>query len=264
MLVFAFALLHLATAEPIARLAAQLVAARCGSTAIVFADSSWRALALETARELVRFPGNQCAVLWLWSCAPSNATFAHPRLIAWRECARAAGGEWGSRSYFAQISQRVPRLAALAAALPRSAVHGVSLIDADVAVFRNVLARFERSNRTFVGQRETPCASEPSHSCANGGVYWVRRSVRGRRLLWRVAHLMRALGIPDQDALDIALAAPDCDALYLDALRYANGHTMQYDADFDVARAHLVHANWLRGLRAKERALAHVRRTAPV
>lgn len=232
---------------------------RCEQLAVLFSDAAWLTLTARTAHELVA-PGT-CVALWLWLDGNTSA-------VEWcekhdipcfvdRRCS--ATSRWGSRVYFNKIAHRMPVMSAIIDRLPLSAHRGVALIDSDVALLRSsTLVRFERTNATVVVQQEWPCATAPRQLCANGGVWWVRRTEEGRRFLRKTDALMRALAIPDQDALDVVLAQQSA-VHYLDRWRYANGHVVQYDARWRRAAAHLVHANWLQGIEAKEKLLTAVR-----
>lgn len=146
-------------------------------------------------------------------------------------------------SYFELIGHRLAYVARLARA--PGAYTGLFVLDSDIMLYRNVAARAERMGADFVFQREQPCAE--AH-CVNGGVYWLRtRDQNVLSVLDRALELMRTLRLPDQDALQLALAAQPRVA-YLPADTHPNGFvhaaaTLVGDG-LRAARVHLVHANW--------------------
>jgi len=249
-------------------LAAGGAARACTTVTLLAADRAWLDMACVVARQALRMP-RQCVLLHALDGAPSTCAAWRRRL--WRAgtqpppcvavahtAAGASTSAWGTPAYFARIA---PRLATLLALLESdelgAGVRGVLALDADVALLRNVAARAERRGADFVFQRELPCAA--AEPCANGGVFWLdARSPRVRRVLRRALRYMRDLALPDQDALQEALAAlPETRVAYLDALTHPNGWLAAYDDRVPAERAlHLVHANWLPTRAAKRARLA--------
>jgi hypothetical protein len=231
----------------------------CQQLVVLFADERWLAAARTLTAELERY--DYCVAHYVWAVANRSAVCERP-LCYVDDDTGVDSEHWGTPLYFVRIDQRVPLLAALMRRLPVDSRRGLALVDADVVVQRNVLARFVRSNATLAIQQEWPCATAPLQLCANGGFYWLRRVPAALALLARVERLMHRLRLPDQDALDVALARGRFGRAplvvdYLDRLLYANGYTMQHDARFDAAGAHIVHVNWLP---SREHKLAALRR----
>lgn len=234
----------------------------CSTVTLLAADRAWLDMACVVARQSLRQP-HQCVLLH--ALDGSAATCDEWRRLMWRagvqpppcvpvDAARTSGGDWGTPAYFARIA---PRLSALLVLLESrelgAGVRGVLVLDADVALVRNVAARAERAGADFVFQRELPCAET---DCVNGGVFWAdARAPAVRRVLRRAVRYMHELALPDQDALQAALAADESARVrYFDAHTHPNGWVAAYDNR--VARErnlHLLHANWLR-TRADKRA----------
>lgn len=219
-------------------------AAVCEHIAVMFGDERWLDMTLAGAREL----RPACAALWLWidgntSAVPGCA--AADGALCYVDRTSAGGGAWGTVRYFNKIAARVDIVRQILLRLPLDARRGVALVDSDIVFFRkNALARFEKLNRTLVVQQELPCWTAPRRLCANGGLWWLRRVPESRALLAETVRLMQRLAVPDQDALDIAIATTAVDTHYLDARRFANGWTFQH-TDAAPHSLHLVHLNWM-------------------
>lgn len=233
----------------------------CQHIALLFSDDAWLSLTLQTVRELDAH-GVCCAlVLWLQpnSTVPELCTKTYTPCFVDNQ--HTAPTSWGSRHYFTKIAQRLPIVSDILHALPLDAQRGVALIDSDVAFLRrNFFARIVRNEScTFIAQQEWPCATAPLRACVNGGVWWMRRTELGRTMLREAQTLMRTLAIPDQDALTLVSGQHARETKFLDRLKYANGYTVQRDAQWRRAAAHMVHANWLTGINAKAEFLARIR-----
>jgi hypothetical protein len=137
-------------------------------------------------------------------------------------------------------------------------VAGYLILDSDVALYRNIAARMTRLNADMVFQREIPC--HESEYCVNGGVWWVSaHSEAARNVVHLALRYMRELNIPDQDALQHAIArTPDVDVMYLDPFRYPNGFMYNYESDLRRSRVHMIHFNWAPSPTAKLARLADV------
>jgi len=251
---------------------AAALAARCGQVALFFSDARWRAatesvvrewLALGRGRQTTR-DAPHCALVHWWDARNESEIALCAQRRVW--CATLSVGAtrsqpWGTARYFARIAERLPRAAALLDALPLHAARGVQLFDSDVVLWRDIGARAAHATRnaTLVVQQEWPCQSAPATLCVNGGVWWVRRSAAGRALLREAVRLMRALRVPDQDALQIVAARAARGAVHFwPRATHANGAVALRSgggAAFDPRRAHLAHANWLRTFACKQSAL---------
>ena len=232
----------------------------CAHVAVLFSDAAWLALTLRTAHEIVA--GGECVALWLWLTQNASAVPLCDRVPCFVDRRVTDSAQWGTRRYFNKIAIRLPVMLALVQQLPLGGA--LALLDSDVAVLRrHLFARIARiallaHNATIAVQQEWPCSTAPLRLCVNGGVWWLRRSTGAREFLARAVALMHRLALPDQDALEVALAERTADFVhYLDRRRYVNGYTAQRDG---VRGAHLVHANWLTGIDAKRRLLDDSRR----
>lgn len=229
-----------------------------GETELVVRE--WLAVARsETTRD-----APHCALVHLWDARNTSEIALCARANVWCEMLGAGGGRpqtWGTPLYFARIAQRLPRALALLEALPLDAERGVQMLDSDVVLWRDIGTRAARAtgNATLVVQQEWPCQSAPAALCVNGGVWWVRRTLAGRALLREAARLMRALGVPDQDALQIVATRAAAGSVHFwSRATHANGWSallQRNESGFDVRGAHLAHANWLRTHECKTRAL---------
>lgn len=237
---------------------------RCDQLALLFADERWIGAAQQLAAEVERY--GHCVAYYLWLAPRSNSSaLCAPATLCYVDDNHGTSQRWGTQLYFERIDQRVPLMGALLRHLVVDEHKGVALIDADVVLQRNVLARFARSNATLVIQQEWPCPTAPAQLCANGGLYWLRRTHRARSLIGRVEQLMARLRLPDQDAFDVALARGHFGAVhYLDRQRYANGYTLQHNASFDARLAHAIHVNWLPTTDQKLAWLARLRAPTPI
>jgi len=133
---------------------------------------------------------------------------------------------------------------------------GLFMLDSDTAIFRNVFGRVVRrygAQYDFVFQRELPCHTEHRRRCVNGGVWWMStRSERARHVLVRALRYMHELHLPDQDALQHALAADSAVRVaFLDVKRHPNGFVYNFDGRVRAKRVHLVHVNWAPSKHAK-------------
>lgn len=248
----------------------------CMATIMIFSDAVWRQPAMQLEREL-RAPGVCVAHI-------DMPTRYFNRTVA-----------WGTPGYFDRIRHRIPavrlRLQTVLAdphwqhctsqrpsALQQPAAAGedgtgaaatgwLALFDADIVALRNVSARFTRMFASvpaaqLLVQQEWPCNSAPHTLCVNGGLWAVRRSVRGLALLERAEWLLGRLHIPDQDALQIVATEARSAVQFLDRERYANGYTALRAAQpWSAHGAHLVHVNWLTTVECKLLWLAHFRAT---
>jgi hypothetical protein len=134
----------------------------------------------------------------------------------------------------------------------KKGVTGYLMLDSDVVLYRNIVARMERAGSDFVFQRELPCHTERGRLCINGGVWWVRaQSKRALAVLDDAIHLMAQLWIPDQDALQHALARSNATVTYLNTRRYPNGFLYNYDRRLKASNVHMVHVNWAPDKQAK-------------
>jgi hypothetical protein len=137
---------------------------------------------------------------------------------------------------------------------------GYLILDSDVVLYRNIAARMAAMKADLVFQRELPCA-EPDDLCVNGGVWWVSAHSRPARKIVRLAlHYMHELNIPDQDALQHALARMRGAVVvrYLDPFRYPNGFVYNVDARLTRSAVHMIHFNWSPSHYAKLERLADV------
>lgn len=249
--------------------------AACETIVVLFTDADWFNLAMETAAE-VTFP-HSCVALWIWAMRNDSRLAMYQTEIDCantRQCAlyfydtRPAlhrSSVWGQTAYFNKIVHRVPIMAAIAKRLAPLPYLSLALVDADVALLRrNVFKRIARDSyrRDLVVQQEWPCATAPKRLCVNGGFWWLKIHARSVQFLDTVITLMHALAIPDQDALDLALAraSANVSVLYLDRHHYANGWTAQYDKEWNWRVAHIVHANWMHGVANKTKFLERFRR----
>lgn len=216
--------------------------AQCLTILFLFTDRQWLPLTVRLLREWQHYTRTDgCAVLHEWHNASNDA--------------------WGTPHYFGLIRNRLPTVLRALETLPHDNVSGLLLLDSDVVLRRNVGAWLQqtalRSGADLVVQQEWPCP-QAAH-CVNGGVWWVRRSAGGTQVLREAAALMEQLRVPDQDALQIVAARSARRVHFLSRMHYPNGHVAQFDAQFSVARAHLVHANWLRSYACKCAVLQCVR-----
>lgn len=216
--------------------------ARCLTILFLFTDRRWMPLTARLLDEWQRFSRSDgCAVVHEMHANSSG---------------------WGTPHYFELIQNRLPTVLRALESLPYdTSGRGLLLLDSDIVLRRNVGAwmhRFAaRSGADFVVQQEWPCPQAPH--CVNGGVWWVRRSAGGAQVLREAAVLMEQLRVPDQDALQIVAARSARRVHFLDRLHYPNGHVAQFDPQFSVSRAHLVHANWLRSYACKRAVLECLR-----
>lgn len=236
---------------------------RCDQLAVMFSDAAWLSLTLATARE-IEGP-RECVAIWYWSRANETRRLeCAPEVPCFTDHRASDTSVWGTGAYFNKIAHRMTIMVSVLDHLGDDGGKSVALIDSDVAFLRRrPLVRMSRlaPNATMVVQQEWPCTTAPLRPCANAGVWLVRRNAEGRRLLGRVTTLMRALALPDQDALEATLAESDAPSAYfLDRAKFANGYTVQTNATWSRAAAHMVHANWLPNLEAKRDFLAKFRR----
>jgi hypothetical protein len=236
---------------------------RCEHVAILFSDRAWLDLTISLSHEVGG--KNDCVAVWYWPSANESVTLAcAPHVPCFRDPRTSTTAHWGTRAYFNKIAHRMAIMGSILNQLGDNVNRSIALIDSDVAILRgNPLARMSRlaPNATFIVQQEWPCTTAPVRLCANAGVWLVRRTSEGRRLLGRVTALMRSLALPDQDALEAALAEKDAPNVhYLDRAKFANGYTVQTNASWRREAAHLVHANWLPNLKEKQDFLARMRR----
>lgn len=221
----------------------------CSTLLVLFTDRRWLALTERVVHEwhLVTHAPAACTVV---HHANANATAA-----------------WGTAAYFTMIRPRLSTVHSLLVSLPYSHERGIMLLDADVVVQRNVEAWIARHyarrwpNAHLFVQQEWPCQTYPHRLCVNGGVWWVRRTAIGQRLLWDAQQLMVHLRVPEQDALQIVANRRPDSVYFLPRTAYANGFTALYDSQFSVHAAHLVHANWLRTVECKEWSLDILRQS---
>lgn len=203
-------------------------ASSCANIAVMFGDERWLDLTLTTAQEL----RPSCVALWLWLGSNTSAVPGCADALCYIDQTADASGSWGSKLYFNKISIRTHVMQQIIHRLPLDRRRGIALVDSDVVFFRkNALARFEKLNKTLVIQQEMPCSKAPRQICANGGLWWLRRIPESRALLDEVARLQEILYVPDQDALDIAIATSAIDVHYLDADRFPNGWTLLQSDD---------------------------------
>ena len=211
--------------------------ASCEHIAVMFSDATWLDLTMQTAAEL----RPACVALWLWLDNNSSAVPWCDNNLCFVDRSASHTNDWGTGRYFSKISMRVPIMRALIERLPLDDKRGIALVDSDIVFFRrNALARFEQAHTTLAIQQERPC-----HSlwCVNGGLWWVRRTEHGRRLLRSVEFIMNRLAVPDQDAFEVALAFRNVTVHHLDAQRFPNGWTFQNNNL--IRNAHLVLLNWM-------------------
>lgn len=235
--------------------------AACVAIVLIFSDAVWRQPAVQLEREL-RAP-TVCVEHTDMPGRYFNQTVV-----------------WGAPGYFDRIRHRIPamRLRLQHELLAdqtvdkskqtsgNEAAGWLALFDADIAVLRNVSARFTRTfasapQAQLLVQQEWPCSSAPHTLCVNGGLWAVRRSAHGLALLLRAERFLERLRIPDQDALQIVASESRDAVLFLDRERYANGYTALRSAQWSAHGAHLVHVNWLPTVECKLLWLAHFRAT---
>ena len=239
--------------------------------ALMFSDIDWLPLTTETVTDVLLC--EHCVFVYLWlPTAHRNGTGASAHLCethrvychteysdAWRQNA------WGHSKYFSKISQRVVvmretlRLLSQTLPIPEFGRSGIVLIDSDIVLRRNVLARMPLVSKNIVIQQEVPCVTYPHQRCANGGFYWLTVSEFSIQFLSDVIECMHALGIPDQDALDVVLHKNQQHVHYLNTSLYANGYTLRNDRTFDLQNAAMLHTNWFTTFERKTAVLAHVR-----
>lgn len=234
----------------------------CEQLAVMFTDETWLQLTTQAVKEIA--DRRTCVALWLWLQHNTSSIALCDTMPCFVD-SRCSGvaSKWGSATYFNKIVHRMPIMAALMNRLPLHKRRGIALLDSDVAFLRKQpLVRFEHMNTSVVVQQEWPCVTAPLRLCVNGGVWWMRRTEENRVLLTRVLASMRGLGLPDQDALDLALhEVPSVH--YLDRLKYANAYVAMHDERWKRNAAHLVHANIaLAALSEKEGMLGVVRQCA--
>ena len=223
-------------------LAALVALAHAYTVTYLFSDARYAPLTLAVARASFRlarrdphdFEARTRLTIWVLD-ASGCAQFAPFFCVSL--------GRPSTGDYFALIERRLPVLLAMLEHPPAD-VTGVLMLDSDVALRRNVADRMERYGADLVFQRELPCARR---RCVNAGVWWVRTgSEPARRVVAAAVSLMRLLAVPDQDALEIALAsaAADLRVAYLPIERYPNGFVHAVNDRLEARRIHLVHANW--------------------
>lgn len=259
---------------------------QCRTAVLLFTDANWLSLTYALFGDLQRFNHARCVAVVYWPTANDtraclrqllveSAAFAgQPLLISDGATTHEASGVWGVHAYFEKINTRMLLAWALHAELAEQALAlrlehrlALALIDSDITVRRNVLARLERSNATLVVQRESVCSNGGAR-CPNGGFWHVKGTRRGEHLLRDVARTMHTLRVPDQEAIEIEVARRERNynastepvwAEYLDALKYVNGYVLHNDSRWSLARSHIVHANWCTRLDAKRRLLQALR-----
>lgn len=217
----------------------------CESVLVLFADQRWLPLAKELRDEWERVgvsgSNDGCWLLHEWSTKENLRN------------------ESSAAHYFGAIGERMPVVLNLLRELPRNNGRGVLMLDADIALRRNVGAWAARAsaNATLVVQQEWPCQTWPHQRCVNGGAWWIRRTDAGVELLASTVRLMQLLNLPDQDALQIVAARQPHSVHYWSRRTHPNGWCAQ--RSHSLAGAHLVHANWLGSFECKRRALASLR-----
>lgn len=212
----------------------------CTTILFLFTDSRWLSLTRDLANEWQQVTGlgAECVLI---------------------EFNNQSASAWGTREYFSKIEPRLAAVLSLVVALPMDSERGVMLMDSDVFVQRNIdrwiRQRYSKSAHLFI-QQEWPCQTAPYRPCPNGGVWWVRRTREGVQLLEETKQIMRALKLPEQDALYIVATRHPHLIEFLPRELYPNGVVIR---ETEMRNTHIVHVNWLRDLECKIDALKSLR-----
>lgn len=241
------------------------VVQRCPTIAVLFSDDEWWPFTRELINDINRFPykSRNCFAVWYWSKDTSKMPdIATPFYIDTRDDLWRAR-EWGSKEYFDKIAHRLPIMLAIMEKLgtPHYSERGLLLLDSDIALQRNLLARLPPKNDSilFVAQQEVPCSGK---TCVNGGIWWLRLCAKSRQLLIDTLSTELVLGVTDQDALSTIVAKPyyRTQVMLLNTLKYANGFTYHKNDAWSARHSRLVHANWSGNLTQKMETLQEIRR----
>jgi hypothetical protein len=212
------------------------------SFVMLFTDQRFVRMTQDVARAVRRYGAN----------VPYIVAFGRPDLCEFFTslglCREVGDGSAAAEAYFTLIGRRLAYVAQELEADIRPAFAGILVLDSDVALYRNIAGRAERSGADFVFQRELPCFER---DCLNGGVWWARaNSSPVRAVLRRALELMRELALADQDALQLAIGEADglLNVAYWLADTHPNGFVHAAATlighGLRTSRVHLVHANW--------------------